>query len=554
MRKTMLCVTICISLLAEFAVSADPPFQFRDVGDETGLFPHVAEIRGHGAAWGDVDGDGWADLFVATFHNAGSKPSLFVRNEKGKFRLDPQEHLRTSGMGSGALFADFTNSGRLDLYVSNCAHGKKNDPKADPAFSNPNVFFRNDGAGKFTDISQASGTCPPLYEGRGVTVLDFDGDGLLDLLTCEQYYSPKVKVGPVLYRNLGGHRFENVSEKVGLPLGFGGLCCLATDMNGDSWPDIFLTSGAGEHRVYLNDQKGKFREAAGATHDLQWSNAKGEDTPAGACVADLNRDGLPDIVIGHHFKTPWINPIPIRLYLHRTLKVGQPSFEDITEAAGLGPLLMKAPHVEIQDFDNDGWPDILVSIVKFKDGQPHPLIYKNLGVRDGLPRFKEEVWAINDFPDDEDRKQKSSGKLFAKILEEKKIIYMAPCATSDFDHDGRLDIFLPNWWIESRSLLLRNETPGGNWLQVSVEGKDGVNRMGVGAKVHVYAAGKPGPASRIGSREICIGFGYCSGQESVAHFGLGKTERVDLEVELPHGKGKLTKKDVAANQRIVLTP
>ena len=50
--------------------------------------------------------------------------------------------------------ADFTNSGRLDLYVSNCAHGKKGDPKADPAFSNPNVFFRNDGGGKFTDISQ----------------------------------------------------------------------------------------------------------------------------------------------------------------------------------------------------------------------------------------------------------------------------------------------------------------------------------------------------------------------------------------------------------------
>jgi hypothetical protein len=131
---------------------------------------------------------------------------------------------------------------------------------------------------------------------------------------------------------------------------------------------------------------------------------------------------------------------------------------------------------------------------------------------------------------------------------------MAPCATSDFDHDGRLDMFLPNWWIESRSLLLRNETVGGNWLQVTVEGKNGVNRMGIGAKVHISPAGKPDVASRIGSRELSIGSGYCSGQEAITHFGLGKTERVDVEVELPHGKGKLTKKDVAANQRIVVTP
>ncbi len=131
---------------------------------------------------------------------------------------------------------------------------------------------------------------------------------------------------------------------------------------------------------------------------------------------------------------------------------------------------------------------------------------------------------------------------------------MAPGPTCDFDRDGRLDIFLPNWWIESRSLLLRNETPGGNWLQVSLEGKDGVNRMGVGAKLHVFPAGKAGAAARIGSREISIGYGYCSGQEAVAHFGLGKTERVDIEVELPHGKGKRTKKNVAANQRIVLQP
>ena len=65
------------------------PFVFTDVGDSTGLFPAAGNIWGHGAAWGDVDGDGWIDLYVATFHMPGSKPSLFFRNKKGKFEPDP---------------------------------------------------------------------------------------------------------------------------------------------------------------------------------------------------------------------------------------------------------------------------------------------------------------------------------------------------------------------------------------------------------------------------------------------------------------------------------
>jgi enediyne biosynthesis protein E4 len=77
--------------------------------------------------------------------------------------------------------------------------------------------------------------------------------------------------------------------------------------------------------------------------------------------------------------------------------------------------------------------------------------------------------------------------------------------------------------------------------------------MGVGARVKVYAAGKLGQASALlGCREIGTGYGYASGQPAVAHFGLGKEEKVDVEVILPHGKGTLTRKDVKANQRVTL--
>src|SRR5438552_16742511 len=72
------------------------PFVFTDAGESAGLFPDAANIWGHGAAWGDVDGDGWIDLYIATFHVPGSKPNLCFRNKKGKFERDPQKSLAVS--------------------------------------------------------------------------------------------------------------------------------------------------------------------------------------------------------------------------------------------------------------------------------------------------------------------------------------------------------------------------------------------------------------------------------------------------------------------------
>src|SRR5205814_2534186 len=116
---------------------------------------------------------------------------------------------------------------------------------------------------------------------------------------------------------------------------------------------------------------------------------------------------------------------------------------------------------------------------------------------------------------------KGSGPLFDKLIKDKRIIYMAPGPTADFDRDGRLDILLPNWWIEDRSLLLRNETPGGNWLDVRVEGTRGVNRMGIGSNVKVYPAGRLGdPAALLGCREIAVGYGCGPAPRGVLNSGL----------------------------------
>jgi hypothetical protein len=188
--------------------------------------------------------------------------------------------------------------------------------------------------------------------------------------------------------------------------------------------------------------------------------------------------------------------------------------------------------------------------VKFKDGKPYPVIFRHQGeFKDGVPRFRDDAWAVNDFPTAEDRAIADSGKMFAKVKREKKVIYTAPGPSGDYDNDGRIDLFLANWWPDARSMLLHNETKGGSWLRVQVEGARGVNRMGIGSRVKLYAEGKLGQAGALlGCREIATGYGYASGQPAYAHFGLGQARKVDVEVILPHGKGKLMHKSVPANQ------
>src|SRR5262245_63594422 len=179
-----------LAFLVLVAAAAPLPaqqFSFRDVTREAGLLPDVAGVAGHAAAWGDIDGSGFPSLYVGSFGGKpyDAKPALFFRNVKGKFRLDDQKHLRNLGRGNGAVFVDLTNSGRLDLYYTNHAIDAKPFGKGNEHFAAPNALFRNDGNGKFTDVSKDSGACPLGFPARRVCALDYDGDGLVDLLVGE---------------------------------------------------------------------------------------------------------------------------------------------------------------------------------------------------------------------------------------------------------------------------------------------------------------------------------------------------------------------------------
>lgn len=543
-------------LAQENKTPSGSPFVFRDVAEAAGLLPAANGIMGHGAGWGDVNGDGWADLYIGTFHYENTQPNMLLLNNKGRLVLADEPNVRISTRATGVVFADLDNDGDLDLYVGSMpsADGSKLAERMGHAFAGCSLF-QNNRQGKFTNISQGNGACPEAFGGRSATVLDFDGDGLLDLLVGEDPipgYNGSPTKSSRLFKNLGNLKFEDVSKKAGLPQDAAGLGVAAADVNQDGRPDIFVASTLGNY-LLLNDGQGQFRSSPGAKEVFAWPDAKGDDMVCGVSISDVNGDALPDIVLGQHYSSPWLKGVANRLYLHRGTESGTPRFEDVTERVGLVPLPLKGPHVEIQDFDNDGRPDIYTSIVKFAKGEPHPVIFRNLGNKGGLPKLEEYALRVNDFPTDEDKAIKRSGTMFEKIIAERKIIYSAPGPTCDFDRDGRLDILIPNWWAEAPSLLLKNESSSGNWLEVKLECGQGVNRMGIGSKVEIYPQGQAGDArSLLGVREIATGFGYASSQEAVAHFGLGDVESVDAVVTLPHGKGTLTQKSVKANQRITM--
>jgi hypothetical protein len=545
-----------VSLLPGSLTAAEPKtnFQFQNAGSEAGLFPAVAAIAGHGCGWGDVNGDGFPDLYVGTFGGTPykSKSNQLFLNVGGKFTKDEQSSLQITGRSNGAIFVDLDNDGDLDLYTTNHAIGSKKPETAH--FQQPNALFRNDDKGKFTDVSQDSGACLAGMACRSACVVDQNGDGLLDLLVGECFFQGG-KSRSRLYRNLGGLKFRDVSKEVGLPEELTGFGVAAGDVNGDTRPDLFVSGRHHGNRLFLATEDGKFEELPKANGDFSWDNFKdGDDTTCGVALGDVNRDGLVDIVVGSHFSKPWnVGGVGVRLYLNRGVNKGVPSFENVSEQVGLVPLPLKSPHVEIQDFDNDGWPEIYTSIVKFANNRPYPVIFKNLTTKPGMPKFATDSLSVNDFPTEDDKKIAASGKFFEKMEAEKKIVYSAPGPTCDYDRDGKLDMFLPNWWVGLDSLLLKNETTGGNWLDVTVLGSGKTNHQGIGSIVRVYEAGKSGqPEALLGQREIAVGFGYASGQEAVAHFGLGKAETCDLEITLPHQGGVLKQAGVNANRRIVV--
>lgn len=515
-----LIAVLVATLFARLATAQDKPrapaIVWADVTEKAGLVKPLAGMMGHGGAWGDYDGDGRIDLFVGNFCDRpddqyfpakGPLANRLFRNlGDGRFVSAGQASVEVYGRTSGAVFADLDNNDTLELYVANnrkAKVGREGEPQAtaQKQFSN---LYRNEG-GQLLDISNQSGACPTaLHTARNIGVFDYDQDGRLDLFVCEDYFTRSPR--SALFRNLGNLKFQDVTESTGLPDDIYGLGLAVADLNGDRRPDFFVGHC---NRLFLSQTDGRYREATELRETFRWSPLHNEDWPCGAAFGDLNRDGQFDLVISIH-----CTQARNKVYLNEGLKNGVPQFHDITREAGLADVVpARCPHVEIQDFDNDGWPDIYISAAWLDaDDRVTPLVFHHDGVRDGLPRFTPP---------------RPIGS---------PMVYYPAGPSGDYDADGRIDLFLINWFSGNHSRLMRNESSPRHWLDVRVAGRE-INRQGIGSQVRVYQAGDDfQPKALLGYQELSTGYGYASGQPVVCHFGLGDATKVDLRVELPNGK------------------
>jgi hypothetical protein len=522
-------VAVFLVLATNVGVAADQSVvRFTDVSREAGMVGPLAGIMGHGGAWGDFDGDGFLDFYVGGFcdrPNSEYKPAdapvrnrLFRNLGDGRFKPAEQSSVETYARTSGAIFADLDNSGAMALYVANNARAQTkntNEPQRSAVLQRSQLF-RNE-KGKLADISAASGACPDTFlSARNVGAFDYDNDGLLDLFVVEDRFTRNPR--SLLLRNMGGMKFHVANKEAGLPDDIFGLGLAVADLNGDGRPDFFVGHSL---RLFLSQPNNTYREATELAAVFYQKPLDSEDWPCGVAFGDLNRDGLLDLVISAHAKTA-----RNRVFLNRGMKDGIPRFSDVTADVGLAdPVPAKCAHVEIQDFDNDGWPDIYVSAAWLEDDVVTPLIYRNAGVNGGLPHFVPP------------RQVKSP------------MVYFPAGPSADYNGDGRLDLLLVNWFPGNRCRLMRNDSPARNWLDVRVVGRS-MNRMGLGAKVRLYRSGKSGVADALlGCQEISIGYGYASGQPVTCHFGLGDEPAADVQVTLPSGK-VLLRPATKANQQL----
>lgn len=528
--------------------------------DDVGLLEPLKGIMAHATATADVTGNGYLDLFVGTFTDRplenylvrGAdriKPDQLLLGGPDGFTVDenfPEMYGRTSG----ASFVDLNNNGDLDLVLS------RNDTKDSSSndkfnqFDNQTIVLENDGD-EFSRIATLDngGVIDHELHGRSVVPFDYDDDGLIDLFIIDDHYF-HTNGSSRLFRNEGGFEFTDVTEEAGLATDITGLGAAAADFTGNSRPDLLVSGSvrdgddpsgfieAQSARLFLNGG-GSFREVDASAFTLPTYHHV--DESAAIAVADLNRNGRLDVVLGQHRHVALDEGVPpARVYLNQGLDAnGVPIFEDVTDETGIPDVPTRVPHVEVVDLNNDGWPDIHTGLSR-GDGTK-PTIFQHTGIdENGVPQF-----ATPPGLGDERTEPPTESTWEAAGL----IRYWPVGPSFDFDRDGKMDVFLGEWFQELPSRMFHNESEAGNHIFVDVVPQPAA----IGARVELFCSGRLGDDdSRIATESVTANTGFCTGVSTELHFGLGQASAVDIRVTLPHGNGTVEQRGVRANQYLTI--
>jgi enediyne biosynthesis protein E4 len=372
---------------------------FEDVTAGSGI---VHAQYGMGGCAGDYDNDGWVDLYVTNF----GPNALYRNNGNGTFT----SATRVARVGSplwstSCAFADLDNDGYLDLFVANyvdftvktnkyCADGSNKvriycHPNVYKGA--PNVLYRNQGNGTFTDVTRTSGTFTTSGKGLGVVVADYDGDGWPDVFVAND------SVPNFLYRNQGKGVFKEVGLLAGVAVASDGRprAGMGTDFgdyDGDGLLDLIVTNLDGEaHSIFRNLRDGFFTDA---TEETQIGAATLPFVGFGVAFFDADNNGDLNIAIANGNVLD--NARELRAgasYAQRKLlfrNEGRGRFREIGRASGPGFGLEKVGRgLAAGDIDNDGDPDLLVTNngqtadLLRNDGRnrQHSLLVRTVGTR-----------------------------------------------------------------------------------------------------------------------------------------------------------------------------
>lgn len=510
---------------------------FVDVADKAGLkavnafggkntSTYILESTGTGVVIFDYDNDGWPDIYLVNGTRleaapGGSGPTghLYHNNHDGTFTdITERAGLRATGWGQGACAGDFDNDGWEDLYVT--YYGK-------------NRLYRNRGNGTFEEVAEKVGVAGSGESwSTGCAFVDLDRDGRLDLMvaryakfdlqhaappgsypTC-QWKGIAVFCGPrglpsdtnVLYRNIGGGHFQDVTTAAHIDRTLGHYCFSVStlDFDNDGWPDIYVACDSAPSILYHNRGDGTFVDVgplSGAAYNVDGREQAG----MGIAVADYDGDGNLDL-----FRTNFSEDTPT-LYRNE----GDGSFSDVTRSSGLGS---KTQYLgwgtAFFDFDNDGQPDLLLV-----NGHVYPEVDTlNLGIEYSEPKLLYRNNGNGTFMDVSDRAGTGiSTKSAARGL-----------AVGDLWNDGRLSAVIANR-NGTPNLLVNQMRYPNHWIGIKAEGTRS-NRSGIGTRVCVRTeSGKQIDEVRSGSS-------YLSQSDSRLHFGLGLNTKVDyVEARWPSG-------------------
>lgn len=235
--------------------------RFEEATTAAGL---AEEGRSWSALFSDLDGDGRPDLVVARGGDGRSDGLKYYRNRgDGTFEDRTAESgLGACGWSMSVVSADFDGDGDLDLFAG--------------GYDGPDRLFRNDGAGRFTDVTASSGI--GSSRSVGCAAGDIDGDLLPDIVSGGF-------AGPVrVFRNLGGMRFEEMGTRSGIDSPKRNEGVVLADVDDDGALDLYVTNYDGHNRLYRN--------ASGTGPSLRVRPDAGGRTPVGA-VARLYRSGAP---------------------------------------------------------------------------------------------------------------------------------------------------------------------------------------------------------------------------------------------------------------------